>query len=603
MIIAMNDINQTKHYKTGYVSGTFDMFHMGHLNLLRRAKEHCDYLIVGVLSDECVISNKKKAPVISLNDRIEIIRACKYVDEVDVTTAELINKVNAWGKYHFDAMFTGDDHKTDGWAWEEPELNKLGAELVFFPYTEHVTSTKLRDVLEGHGKLRKVITYGTFDLFHDGHRRLLERARELGDYLIVGVTTEQYDIQRGKLNVVDSLIKRIDNVRNFGVADKVIIEEKEGQKIEDIQKYGAQVFTVGSDWRGKFDYLKEYCQVVYLDRTKCISSTKLRLMRHQVVRLGIVGSGRIARRTLDEVKFVSGVNATAVYNPNKASADKFAQTFELYSYSGSYKAFLEKIDAVYIATPHDTHYDYTKRALIAGKHVLCEKPFVLKKSEAQELFDLAYKQKLVLMEAIKTAYAPGFLNLISTVKSGKIGKIYDVEGAFTKLVPYSENVREYDQKVGGSFTELASYPLLPIIKLLGHQYDKLYFDWFNNDHGVDVYAKVYFKYGDMLATAKTGIGVKSEGQLIISGTKGYILVKSPWWLIKNFEVCYENTLENEIFSAPFPGYGMRYEMADFIKNVNEYEMRNYKLSRADSIALAGIMEKFLKQRSEDCRQA
>jgi len=587
-----------KHYHIGYVSGSFDMFHVGHLNLLRRAKEHCDYLIVGVLSDECIIKGKKKAPIISIEDRLEIIRSCKYVDEVDVTTEALLNKITAWQKYHFDAMFTGDDHKADGWAWEEPELNKLGAELVFFPYTQRVSSSKLRGILGGDGKLKKVITYGTFDLFHDGHRRLLERARELGDYLIVGVTTEQYDMQRGKLNVVDSLMKRIDNVRKFGIADEVIIEEQEGQKIADIQKYGVEIFTVGSDWRGKFDYLKEYCEVIYLDRTNRISSSKLRLMQHNVVRLGIVGSGRIAGRTLEEVKFVSGVNATAVYNPHKTSADKFAQTFELDSYYDNYEQFLENIDAVYIATPHDTHYNYTKQALLAGKHVLCEKPFVLKKAEAVELFDLASNQKLVLMEAIKTAYAPGFLNLINIVKSGKIGKVHDIEGAFTKLVIPGENVREYEKKVGGSFTELASYPLLPIIKLLGQNYNELYFDSFNNVDGIDIYAKAYFKYDDILATAKTGIGVKSEGQLLISGTKGYVLVKSPWWLIKQFEVCYENINENESFSAPFPGFGMRFEVADFIKNINESEKRYYKLSSGDSIAMAGIMEKFLQQRDK-----
>ena len=139
--------------------------------------------------------------------------------------------------------------------------------------------------------MKKVITYGTFDLFHEGHRRLLERAKALGDYLIVGVTTEQFDIQRGKMNVVDSLMRRLDNVRSSGYADEVIIEEHEGQKIADIQKYGANIFVVGSDWRGKFDYLKEYCEVTYLERTKNVSSSGLREVRHGIVRLGVVGCG------------------------------------------------------------------------------------------------------------------------------------------------------------------------------------------------------------------------------------------------------------------------------------------------------------------------
>ena len=124
--------------------------------------------------------------------------------------------------------------------------------------------------------MKKVITYGTFDLFHEGHRRLLERAKKLGDYLIVGVTTENYDKSRGKLNVQQSLMERIENVKKSGLADEIIIEEYEGQKVDDIQKYNVDVFVIGSDWTGKFDYLREYCEVIYLERTKDISSTKLR---------------------------------------------------------------------------------------------------------------------------------------------------------------------------------------------------------------------------------------------------------------------------------------------------------------------------------------
>src|SRR5699024_204603 len=125
-------------------------------------------------------------------------------------------------------------------------------------------------------RMRRVITYGTYDLFHEGHRRLLERAKNLGDWLIVGVTTENYDEGRGKLNVRQPLMERIHQVQDSGLADEVIIEEYEGQKINDIQKHGIDVFAIGSDWLGKFDYLKDYCEVVYLDRTKGVSSTELR---------------------------------------------------------------------------------------------------------------------------------------------------------------------------------------------------------------------------------------------------------------------------------------------------------------------------------------
>ena len=138
--------------------------------------------------------------------------------------------------------------------------------------------------------MKKVITYGSFDLFHEGHYNLLKRAKELGDYLIVGVTTEQYDEYRGKLNVIDSLMERIENVKKTGFADEIIIEDHVGQKVEDIQKYNVDIFVVGSDWKGKFDYLKQYCDVVYLERTRGISSTLLRQKNYKIVRLGVKGS-------------------------------------------------------------------------------------------------------------------------------------------------------------------------------------------------------------------------------------------------------------------------------------------------------------------------
>ena len=105
----------------------------------------------------------------------------------------------------------------------------------------------------------RVITYGTYDLLHYGHIRLLERAKALGDYLIVGVTTDDFDKTRGKINVQQSLMERIEAVRATGLADKIIVEEYEGQKIDDIRRYDVDIFTVGSDWAGKFDYLNEYC--------------------------------------------------------------------------------------------------------------------------------------------------------------------------------------------------------------------------------------------------------------------------------------------------------------------------------------------------------
>lgn len=278
----------------------------------------------------------------------------------------------------------------------------------------------------------KVITYGTFDLFHEGHYRLLKRAKQLGDYLIVGVTTEEYDKARGKLNVVDSLMTRIENVKKTGFADEIVIEEAPGQKFSDIKKYDIDIFTVGSDWTGKFDYLSDYCKVVYLERTKNISSTMLRMRNKHIYRIGIVGTGRIADRFIPEATLVSGVNVQCVYNPHKESAEILARKWNI-NVCGSVDDLYASSDVIYIASPHETHYMYIKMSLEHGKHVLCEKPMCLREEEAKELFALAKDKELILLEGIKTAYCPGFEKMLGIACSGAIGSVRNVEACFTKL--------------------------------------------------------------------------------------------------------------------------------------------------------------------------
>jgi len=332
----------------------------------------------------------------------------------------------------------------------------------------------------------KVITYGSFDLFHEGHFNLLKRAKELGEYLIVGVTTEHYDESRGKLNVVDSLLTRVENVKKTGFADEIIIEDHDGQKLEDILKHKIDVFTVGSDWVGTFDFLKEYCEVVYLERTKEVSSTLLRKQRFPIIKLGMIGTGRIANRFPDEIKYVSGITLNAVYNPKVESAKKYGDKFRLNIATHDKELFYDHVDAVNIASPHETHFAYIIEALNRGKHVLCEKPMCINEEDSIYAYNLAKEKGLILMEGIKTAYAPGFIQLIGMARSGVIGNIRDVESTFTKLIP--DSCRELtDKEYGGSFTELASYTLLPIIKLMGCDYQKVNFDSLKADNGLDIY--------------------------------------------------------------------------------------------------------------------
>lgn len=443
--------------------------------------------------------------------------------------------------------------------------------------------------------MKKIITYGTFDLLHHGHINILKRAKELGEYLIVGVTTETYDKGRGKLNVQKSTTERIEDLLKTGYADKIIIEEYEGQKIDDILKYDVDIFAIGSDWKGKFDYLNEFCEVVYFERTKGVSSTQIRNDSKKFIELGIIGSGRIAERFVPESKYVSGINILGVYNPNKQSAENFCNKHELSFFENNFDTFINKVDAVYIASPHITHGDYIQKSLINGKHVLCEKPLVLNLSEAKKLYNLAKSNDLVLLEAIKTAYAPAFSHLISLVKSGTIGVIKNVEASFTKLV--SGNLRELNSaQSGGSITELSSYVLLPMIKLLGTNYQNVHFYSYLKN-GIDLFTKGALKYNNAIASFNVGLGVKTEGDLIISGTKGYAYVPAPWWKTEYFELRYEDLNNTRKYFCKFEGDGLRYEINEFLNLINSKNNSSHKLSNDESIAIISLIEMFIQKQN------
>ena len=437
--------------------------------------------------------------------------------------------------------------------------------------------------------MTRVITYGTFDLFHEGHRRLLERAKALGDHLIVGVTTDNYDDSRGKLNVAQTLMERIRNVVDSGLADEVIIEEYEGQKVQDIQQHDIDVFAIGSDWLGKFDYLNDYCHVVYLDRTKGVSSTQLRNESAGVLRIGIAGAGRIAARFVAEARFVSGVNVEAVYSRTYERTREFARRLELEWANEHYDDLLGHVDAVYVATPHDTHYDYTKRAIQAGLHVLCEKPMTLSKAQTSELFELAAARGVVLLEAVKTAFSPGFQRMVAVARSGSIGQVRSVDATFTKLVTQGRELTDAD---GGSISELATYPLLAAVKLLGLGYTDLRTVSLRPAGSpVEVFSRIDLTYPHAVASARTGLGVKAEGDLVVAGTAGYIYVPAPWWLTEYFEARFEDSRRSKKYYYKFDGGGLRYELAEFASMIRRDTRESFKLRPAESIAMADMIER------------
>lgn len=449
----------------------------------------------------------------------------------------------------------------------------------------------MNKILHGDGPHRKtVITYGTFDVLHQGHINLLRRAKELGDYLIVGVTTDNFDMERGKLNTRDSVMKRVQAVKETGYADEVIIEEYKGQKIDDVQRYDVDVFAIGSDWEGYFDYMKEFCEVVYLPRTEGISSTMLR--EEQIsVRIGIIGTGSIAGMFVPEAKFVSGNTISAAYNPDHAECEAFCSANGIPLAARTFEELLDGCDAVYVASPHYTHYEYVKAALEAGKDVLCETPFVLRLTQAEELYSIAEARHKTLLIAHKTAYCPAFRHLVTMLKSGVIGKIVDINASVTTLTDEKSSKLDHNQ-YGGSMNENACFPLLPIIKLLGREVRNInFYSIMKND--VDMYTKAVFRYDNATASFQVGLGAKTEGNMVISGTKGYIYVPAPWWKTDYFEQRFEDQNLNRKCFFPFMGEGLRYEIREFISRILNPNQSMYLLTKDEILKMTGIQEDYI----------
>lgn len=415
--------------------------------------------------------------------------------------------------------------------------------------------------------LKKVITYGTFDMLHQGHLNILKRAKALGDYLIVGVTSDDFDSRRGKINVQQSMMERVEGVKETGLADQIIIEEYEGQKIDDINRFGIDIFAIGSDWQGKFDYLSEFCKVVYLERTKGISSTKIR-SKNNHLKLGLVGKAKRLWKVANEAVSINGID---IVGTSDSGCDRRLNKLDNYSF----EELIEKVDAVFIESDVNNRYEQIKYALKRGKHVLCDLPMTIGRRKQHELLEIAKKNDRVLMSGIKTAYSTAYYRLILMIKSGEIGKVLSVETTCTSLNEISK-INEYQKNnVWSAMDSWGATALMPIFQILGTDYvDKTIISR-SIDGYFDLFTKIDFIYKDATATAKIGKGVKSEGEMIISGTKGYIYVPAPWWKTDYFEIRYEDQNKNKRFFYELEGEGFKYELVNFLRAINHRRTLSY----------------------------
>ena len=427
--------------------------------------------------------------------------------------------------------------------------------------------------------MKKVITYGTFDLFHKGHFNMLKRAKEYGDYLIVGVTGENYDIGRGKLFVKDNIAKRIENVKSTGLADHIIVEEYLGQKIDDIVKYGVDTFVIGDDWKGKFDHLSRYCEVVYLERTKGVSSTQIREENFSSYDIGIVTDFPDDNNSIEEARLVSGFNVKGVFSDDSEVLDKFTDKYEIENRYESYEELLDKSDIVFVKAGLPKRTQYIMQALKRGKHVIYDPPAALSKQEMEKIYNTAHKNKVIILSNLKMVHIHVFNQLLWMTQGGLIGDI----------VSFNCSISRQDKNIGNIFYNLLTMALCPMIKVMGKEYVEKDIQLIKDEEGIQ-FASLNFNYREARATLTVGNRVRTRNNLEIIGTEGTIHVGGKWWRGSYFEIDKPDQEDAEIYNTNYQGNGFKYLIKAIATMMENGRYESMGLFEDESIKIVEVVE-------------
>jgi len=431
--------------------------------------------------------------------------------------------------------------------------------------------------------MKKVITYGTFDLFHKGHYNILKRAKDYGDYLIVGVTGENYDIGRGKLNVHDTLADRIENVKKTGLADEIIVEEYLGQKIGDIIKYDVDAFVIGDDWVGKFDHLSRYCEMVYLERTKGISSTQIRQETFDHYDIGMVCDIADDNGIIDEAKLLSGFEVKNVCFDDKSVSDDFFKKYDVENAFDEFDEMLESSDIIYVHCGLEKRMDYIRSALKAKKHVVYDPPATIDPEKLQELFTIARENKVILMENIKMVHIFVFNQLLWMTQGGLIGDILSFNCSISKL----------DDDRSNLFYDLSTLCLLLMLKIMGQDYLKSDFKVTKSGEDIE-FASMYFDYPKGIAVINAGNKIRVNNQLEIIGSEGTIRMFGDWWKCKHFEIHKPGLNDVEVFNTNFEGDGFKYLIKELSRMLATNRINTKAILEEESLKIVEIFNEIDK---------
>lgn len=428
--------------------------------------------------------------------------------------------------------------------------------------------------------MKKVITYGTFDLFHNGHYNILKRAREYGDYLVVGVTGENYDIGRGKLSVHDTLAERIENVKNTGLADEIIVEEYLGQKIGDIIKYDIDTFVIGDDWKGKFDHLSRYCNMVYLERTKGVSSTQIREEKYKRYDIGIIADEADDNQLVREAETLSEFQVTTAYSESEEVRSDFVRKYKIKAVVSDMDAFLRNVDIVYIRCAAPKRAELIETVLSAGKHVICDPPYSFSVKEQKRLFQLARDKGVILIDNVKMVHIHVFNQLLWMTQGGLIGDILSFNCSISRNDRGRQNI----------FYDLLALALCPMVKIMGYDYSNVDIQINEGEHGIE-FASLDFRYDSGRVIISVGNKIRVRNQIEIVGTSGTIKINGDWWRGNYFELDDPEADEVEIYNTNYHGNGFKYLLKSIANMLANNRIDSMGVFQDESIKIVEVIEK------------
>lgn len=356
------------------------------------------------------------------------------------------------------------------------------------------------------------------------------------------------------------------------------------KKESEISRWFSGKFCISNETQSKIEAVLQ----------EPISSDSTFTSKNSTLKIGIIGTGSIARRFALEMPHVQNARITAAYNPNSDQLNAFCREFNIENPCKTLQELIDNSDAIYIASPVNTHYEYGKECLNNRKHVLCEIPFTESKEEAKNLYKFAQDNNLILMPALKTAYCPSFIQMIEIAKSGIIGEISEISATVTTLLPEDTPSSFYNERL----LENASYPLLAIFNMAGTNYNKMRIFTKRKEDKIG-FAHVCLEYNDIISSFKVGTGVKSEGSLVISGTKGYIYVPAPWWKTEYFEVRFENQNDNKKYFFPYESSGLRYEIQAFTDSIGKRKVIKEYVTKQYNLKILEIQSKIIKNGKQE----